>query len=275
MKTLEDAPGSAEAQARHPLAIETEPTGRATTLNRLRHLLARKTQAGRGGTDRLATGWAALDQALGGGYLRAALNEIADLRAGSGLLEALLPALLQREHRPGGPTRFWAWVGRENPPYPPALAHLGFPLERWLVLRPRDLDEQLWALEQLLRSGLCRGLLSPLAGLGGRQEAALRRLQLAARDGDCTAFLLRSSRDLQRSSPAPLRLLARPLPALGRRRRLMIEVIKTRGRFDSRPVLLEWSHDALDAPPSSRGCLDEKELLRQAEPTTTTRALPA
>ena len=36
MKTLEDAPGSAEAQARHPLAIETEPTGRATTLNRLR-----------------------------------------------------------------------------------------------------------------------------------------------------------------------------------------------------------------------------------------------
>ncbi len=247
-----------------------------TSLDELRRKLAERTQTRPDRPERLSSGWSALDDALGGGFMRGALNELAALRPGCGLFEVLLPAFLNERSEPGRPPRFWAWVDREAPPYPPALARLAFPLDRWLVVRPRRLDEQFWALEQILRSGLCAGVVSRL-GSGSRAglDPDLRRLQLAAREGDCTAFLLRSARDLQRSSPAPLRLLARPLPGRGRRRRLMIEVLKTRGRFDASPVLLEWSHDALDEPALSRACAGEPDQGPRPGLERAPRALPA
>jgi hypothetical protein len=81
----------------------------------------------------------------------------------------------------------------------------------------------LWAAEQALKSGTCGAVL-----LWPEQvrTAQLRRLQLAAEQGDCPAILFRSPRVAGQASPAALRLRVRPSP-LG----LEVGVIKRRGTW--------------------------------------------
>lgn len=225
--------------------IENDPAPAA--LARLREMLA-----GEGAPDpapwggRLATGWEALDGAVGGGLFRGALNEILIEEEGCGAVEALCAALVETR-----PDRFSAWVHPSRWPYPPALARQGHALDRWVVVRPRRRDDHLWAVDTVLRSGCCEGLVT---FLDDAPDRALRRLQLAAREGGATALLFRPASASARASPAPLRLLARPRPAPGevRRRRLRLDVLKCRGRAAVPSVLLEWSSDALDEPALSR-----------------------
>lgn len=195
---------------------------------------------------RLATGWSALDEALGGGLFRGALNEVLLEQEGCGAVEALGSALTGTRA-----DRFSAWVHPSHLPYPPALARQGHTLERWVVVRPRHRDDHLWAIDCVLRSGSCEGLVTFLDDVPDR---ALRRLQLAAREGGATALLFRPAAMSARASPAPLRLIARPRPATEevRRRRLHLDVLKCRGRTAPPSVLLEWSSDALDEPALSR-----------------------
>ncbi len=210
---------------------------------------------------RMATGWHALDKATGGGLFRGALNEIQVEDPACGVLEALLPTLNHVSQSPGTPRKFWAWVHPHRLPYPPALSQMGFDLDRWLVVQPHNLHEQLWALETILRSGLCQGLVTFMEPEQKQRsmDPAWRRLQLAASEGQSTALLLGSKHTSPASSPAALRILARPEPGSGRRRRLHIEILKCRGLAFADPVLLEWSHDALDEPALSRSQLRKSD----------------
>jgi cell division inhibitor SulA/protein ImuA len=181
-------------------------------------------RAGAAANDRqdvLPTGHELLDTALHyGGWPRAALTELLGDGCGFGEQELLLPALRHCSRD----RRWLLFLAPPALPYAPALAAAGVRLERLVVARPGQLDALLWCAEQALRSGSCSALLGwlPAANPG---YAQLRRLQLAARDGDSLCFLFRPSHSAAQRSPAALRLLLQGVDGGG----IGIRVLKQRG----------------------------------------------
>lgn len=173
----------------------------------------------------LSTGHEILDAELPeGGWPRGALTEILSDYPGQGELQLLIPSLRKI-------TREQQYVALINPtwtPYAPALKAAGVDLSYVISIGPLEKDDQLWALEQVLRSGHCSAVLA----WPGRDLSikALRRLQLAAEAGQSTGFLFRSSQMRRQNSPAALRVLVKPPREL--------EIIKCRGRYFSGPVEL-------------------------------------
>lgn len=167
---------------------------------------ARADSAGRQG---LASGYPKLDQHLpGGGWPQHALTEILLDHYGTGELQLLMPALARlSQPRPDDETDSeagWiAWIDPPFEPYPPALQQWGVNLSRVLIVRPRKSKEALWAAEQALSSGNCAAV---LLWSGVLDDAASRRLQLAAEKGRSWAIAFRSARDSICPSAAALRL---------------------------------------------------------------------
>lgn len=187
----------------------------------------------------LPSGWAVLDELLGGGWPRAALIEVlSDAHQG---LSLLLPLLARLSMRP----RWLVWVAPPHVPYAPALAAHGVRVGQLLLVRDVSAGQGLWAAEQALKSGACGVVLAWPAQL---QMAQLRRLQLAAEQGDCVAILFRSACTAAQGSPAALRLLVRPVPP-----GLQVEVLKRRGGWGGDscivPVGTEPMPDAASASP--------------------------
>jgi len=165
----------------------------------------------------LASGWPVLDELLGGGWPRAALVEVlSDVHQGLSLVLPLLAGL-------GVGSRWLVWVAPPYVPYAPALLARGVRVEQLLLVQDVSAQQRLWAAEQALKSGACGAV---LVWPGQVRTAQLRRLQLAAEQGDCPGILFRSPRATSQASPAALRLRVRPSP-LG----LEVEVIKRRGAW--------------------------------------------
>jgi len=165
----------------------------------------------------LASGWRVLDEILGGGWPRAALAEVLS-QAHQGL-PLVLPLLARLSRDP----RWLVWVAPPYVPYAPALVARGIRIERLLLVQDVSAGQCLWAVEQALRSGACSAV---LAWPEQTQTAQLRRLQLAAEQGDCPGMLFRPLHAAGQGSPAALRLRVRPVP-LG----LEVEVLKRRGAW--------------------------------------------
>ena len=221
-------------------------------------------------TERVATGFRTLDEALQGGLLRGAANEIYVTEAGSGIAEALLPAIQSMagpsagESRLDGaaPKRLLAWIHPFRTPYPPALAQMASrgeaaadhhadagPLARWLIVRPGNQDDHLWAIEQTLRSGACDAV---VAHIGDVPDMVLRRIQLAAQEGRALGLFFRPSSAAAKASPAAVRFLARPRPSPDPgARRVEIEIVRCRGTPWAPKLILEWNVDSLDERPSA------------------------
>ena len=156
----------------------------------------------------LASGYPKLDRVLpGGGWPKHSLTEILLDCYGTGELQLLMPALARLSQPPvDGNTAdagWIAWVGPPFEPYPPALEQWGVNLGRVLIVRPKKPAEALWAAEQALSSGNCAAvLLWPEVF----DDAASRRLQLAAEQGLCWAIAFRSLKALSQPSAAALRI---------------------------------------------------------------------
>jgi cell division inhibitor SulA len=180
----------------------------------------------------ISTGHRALDANLpGGGWPRGALSEILYREEGIGELQLLMPALVRLSREP-----YWqAWVGPPHPPYAPALSAAGIDLSRLLIIQPADPKEQLWALEQVLRSGSCSTALAWLPAT--TSERQLRRLQLAAEESRTPAFLFRPEAAAARASPAALRIKLEPV-ATG----LKLHILKCRGSWSRQPIPIERLH---------------------------------
>jgi len=174
-----------------------------------------------------ASGYPALDARLpGGGWPVGALTELLLHRPGIGELRLLLPALARLSRQ--------RWLVCVAPPhllYAPALARAGVNLARVLLVDDQEPAEQLWALEQALRSGLCGAVLAWPRTLDHRR---LRRLQLAAEAGAALGFLFRPAEAIQEASPAALRLGLNPSPT-----GLCVTLLKQRGGWSRAPVILE------------------------------------
>ncbi|HET6757161.1 MAG TPA: translesion DNA synthesis-associated protein ImuA [Burkholderiales bacterium] len=164
--------------------------------------------------DSIASGFPELDGLLpGGGWPRGALTEVIVGREGIGELRLFIPALakLTREER------LIACVAPPYLPYAPALAKAGIKLSHFLLIRARIRQEELWAAEQVLRSGCISAVLFWLD-----TPKDLRRLQLAAEEGQSLGIIFRSR--AQQSSYAALRLALTPAQDLTR-----LEILKRRG----------------------------------------------
>jgi hypothetical protein len=167
----------------------------------------------------VATGHLALDRLLPGhGWPVGAVTELAPHAAGIGELRLLMPALRRVACDEGRPV---VLVRPPHVPYAPALVRAGLPLRRLLWLQPPSQEEAQWAAEQTLRAGIAGAV---LVWSESRSDLALRRLQLAAEEGQALAFVYRPAQALRNPSPAAVRLGLRPAASA-----LRIDVLKARG----------------------------------------------
>ena len=154
----------------------------------------------------LASGYPKLDHALpGGGWPPNALTEILLEHYGIGELKLLMPALatLSQPENDTGDAGWIAWIAPPFQPYPPALEQWGVNLSRILIVHPKNATEALWAAEQALSSGNCAAV---LLWSDAFDDAASRRLQLAAEKGQSRAIAFRSLKALGQPSAAALRI---------------------------------------------------------------------
>jgi cell division inhibitor SulA len=179
----------------------------------------------------IATGFEALDAELAGhGWPRDGLTELLGDVRGVGELRLLLPALARLSQRRA---RWIAWIAPPWVPYAPALAAAGVDVDRVLLVHPKTHQDQLWATEQALRSGTCSAVLS-WPDPRHLRHADLRRLQLAAREGDAWGVLFRPAAAAETASPAELRVALDP--ADGDPERLALRLLKRRGGWPTEAV---------------------------------------
>ena len=167
----------------------------------------------------LPSGFAALDEKLGGGWPMGVLTEILLDEQGIGELRLLRPALA-RLGQPDtlapellerlGPRRQVCWLMPPYIPYAPALLQQRIDLRSMLVVNVKQPADALWAMEQVLRSRVCAAVLGWFTRI---DQQALRRLQLAAEDSFCWAVVFRHSRFLREHAAAPLRLQLQATPS--------------------------------------------------------------
>jgi protein ImuA len=172
---------------------------------------------------RIATGYAALDGALGGGWPTPALIEVLCDREGSGELQ-LLRALWQPRSVQGCNEQrsVVMWLNAPFAVQAVALAQLGLdPAQHWCAAGLTERDA-LWAMEQALRSGSCAAV---MAWSKTVTSGLLRRLKLAASSHDAIGVLFRPGAAASAPSPATLRLRLRPGPE-----QLQVELLKVQGR---------------------------------------------
>lgn len=177
----------------------------------------------------LSSGFPVLDELLtGAGWPAAQLVELLYREEGSGELRLLLPLLAELSRQ----ERWLIWVDPPHIPYAPALLAAGVNLDRVQVVRSNSRRDRLWCLEQCLKSGCCSVV---LGWLPGGQEKAIRRLQVAATEGQSRGFLFRHSRCAGQHSAAPWRLLLEPHPE-----GVTVSALKRRGGWPHTARLVPW-----------------------------------
>ena len=170
----------------------------------------------------LPTGWRRLDAELpGGGWPLGTLTELLLPRHGVGELSLLMPALRHLALSDRDQPRWLTWIAPPHELHAPALVQAGLPLSRVLLVRVPGQRERLWAAEQALGSRSCGAV---LVWLAEAEDRDLRRLKLAAAEGQGLGILLRPWSVRAASSPAPLRLVLEPTV-----HGLSIEILKRRG----------------------------------------------
>ncbi len=145
------------------------------------------------------TGFPQLDAILPGrGWPSNGLIEMVTPRWGVGELQLLLP--LMKEMTQQG--RWILWVAPPFIPYAPALAEAGINLNHVAVVQAdSSCKDALWSIEKALQSEGCAMV---LAWLDWLPNGVVRRLQLAAENGQTLGVLFRQ-REVK-NSPAPIRL---------------------------------------------------------------------
>lgn len=177
----------------------------------------------------MRSGYAALDEALHGGWPRSALSELLVAQPGCGEVQLLLPLLAQL-----GAQQLWQfWINPPFIPYAPALAQHGIDLNTLVVVQT-DARQSLWACEQALRNSASGAVLYwPSEKL---RYAELRKLQVAAGAEQCSGFIFRhDARAELETSPAALRLQLRA----ENNGALAVTILKQRGGNSGQTITIE------------------------------------
>jgi protein ImuA len=187
-------------------------------------------------TGGLATGYTALDEQLqrGGWPLDGTIELLSD-GCGLGAMGLFLPAM-ERLSEQG---RWQMFIAPPYIPYAPLLAARGIDTEQVLLVHPKNREDLLWATEQALRSTTCSAVFSWL-GAQDYRYGELRKLQLAASDGDSLAVLFRPNQVSGHHTPACLRLQMREYRK--------VHILKQRGGNQFLDVELSPNEDVPQQP---------------------------
>ncbi len=183
----------------------------------------------------LPLGVAAIDAALGGGFARGALHEIAapseaHLAAATGFALGLAAC--------GQARVFWIAedmaLAESGAPYGPGLDAFGLAPERLLTVSVAHVRDLLWAMEEALR---CRAISAVIGELrhGEIDMVTLRRLSLAAAESGALALLLRAA-PADEASTAATRWIVGAAPNAC----FAVELVRNR-RGPLGAWILEWS----------------------------------
>ncbi len=180
--------------------------------------------------DGIPTGHSILDALLPShGWTQGELTEILTNEQGIGELLLMAPAI--RQVTQAG--RSVILIAPPYLPYPMAIESLGVRLNR-VVLIQADGEERLWATEQAARSGAC-GMVITWSGANRKEWCypALRRLQVAASNGNTALMAYRPANAMLDASPAPTRLVV-----LAQQGMLQIKIAKRRGALLAETISL-------------------------------------
>jgi len=150
----------------------------------------------------LPTGHKVLDDSIHiGGWPRAGLLEVLLPQAGVQEFTLLMPAIAQHLKS----QKRVALIGLPYLILPSVLKQLGVNPEKiWCIQTPK-IEDQLWAMQQLLQSGHCLMVLAWQFNNSLRNDV-LRKLQVAAKTGQSCGVVFRHERYQQDASPASMRI---------------------------------------------------------------------
>jgi len=188
--------------------------------------------------DTVSTGCSGLDSLLpDGGLVRGTIIEwLAD---GPGSSAAALSLIAARNACRQPATL--VILDRQHTFYPPAAAAWGIDLQHTIVLRPKNLADQNWALQQALA---CPAVAAVWGAVDEIDELAYRRFQLAAEESGCLGLFYRPSKVRGQPSWSEIQLAVRPQRSdpqqtLYRQRRLQIKLLRCRGGTSGHIIDLE------------------------------------
>ena len=217
----------------------------ASLLTSLQNEIARFEQARQPVGEPVSTGCAALDRLLPWhGLRRGTLVEwlAAD---GNGAVTLALRAA-QEACREGG---ILVVTDRHRQIYPLAVGAYGLELSQVVFVHPRNRRDQLWAMNQSLRSCAVAAVLCWPETLDDR---AFRRLQLSAEEGESLGLLMRPMSVRGRPTWSELQLVVEALPTVPQGakapRRLRVEVARSRNGPSGGWVELEFDDETGNAP---------------------------
>ncbi len=196
---------------------------------------------------RCASGLAELDEVLGGGFVRGGVHELVAAREGA----AAYTVALRTAARAASANKWLFYVDVGQDLYPPALAQMGVPLGRLIVVRTAWLTDALWVCEQVLR---CRGVGAVVLPVRKLDAYVSRRLQLAAEAGEGLGLLIRREADGGQIFAAS-RLYFEPMIGGKGSRRMRVSVLKLREGRPCEPFVVELP-DAADFMSVAAGPID-------------------
>lgn len=237
-------------------------TTAAQELEQLHPSLWRASQLARGLAPTVDTGFDRLSRLLpSGGWPKGAMVDLLVQQPGVGEMRLVAPALASVAKRK---------IVFLQPPHAPqalSLAALGIPPDCAIWLRAERTADTLWAAEQVLKSGACGALLF-WPGQGSTSSArmqhvradSLRRLHLAAQQGETLFFNLRPLATEIDASPAPLRLSVRP--AAGG---INIGFVKRQGPQRDEPLFLPMQIGHVRPEQPQRDVVPERAVYSAAQ----------
>ena len=170
-----------------------------------------------------STGHAELDILLPwGAWPQSGLIEVINKQAGIGELQLLTPLLRERSQRQSS----ILWIAPPYPLHAPALAQMGVNIRNSFVVPAQtSCNQALWSIEKALQSEECGLVLAWQNWLSAR---VIRRLQLAAREGNTLGVLFHQRPAAHSPSTLQLQLSSAPVSQPGFRN-MDVQVLKARG----------------------------------------------
>lgn len=174
-----------------------------------------------------STGFPALDQLLGGGWPQ---HNVVELQSHGACAEL---QLISKALNHSGSELLQVWI---NPPAhlcAEYLLHQKRPLHQLIQLNTHRAADALWAAELCLKSGCC---IDVLLWQNSLQLTQLKRLQLAAAQGQSQLYLFRPLQTGQQLLPWALSLQLMPVTT-----GLQIRILKRKGGWQQQDLLLPWA----------------------------------
>lgn len=152
----------------------------------------------------VSTGCDELDQELPeGGYVPGTMVEWLEPAAGCG--GDYLVLMAARNAIAGG--KYFIVVDSLHQFYPPAAVALGLPIDRIIVIRPKEEADAMWAIDQSLR---CSAVGAVMARIDNLNELHARRFQLAAEAGGGLGLFIRPPQVRREPTWAEIQWLLEP-----------------------------------------------------------------